>query len=204
MLNFISAIKLLSRRAYTYINKMPKRKKTTASKQKVTKDVVKKAKPGQKTTASKQEVTNDVVKKAKHEQTEKQSNSTITSGGDTSVVPSKSISDSHRQPFSFYDIPCEDLAKSLLGQKLVHVVDKKRLTGVIVETEAYLGPIDKGAHSYEGKRTAKNEAMFMPPGTAYVYNIYGMYCCMNISAKGKFWNILKLLWRVRTSEHHCT
>ena len=89
-------------------------------------------------------------------------------------------------PFSFYDIPCEELAMSLLGQKLVHVVDKKRLTGVIVETEAYLGPIDKGAHSYEGKRSAKNEAMFMPPGTAYVYNIYGMYCCMNISAKGKY------------------
>ena len=89
-----------------------------------------------------------------------------------------------RMQYKFFDVSCEELAMALLGQKLVHVVDGKRLTGMIVETEAYLGPIDKGAHSYEGKRTAKNEAMYMPPGTAYVYNIYGLYCCMNISAKG--------------------
>ena len=93
-------------------------------------------------------------------------------------------SDGDRMQYKFFDVSCEDLAMALLGQKLVHVVDGKRLTGIIVETEAYLGPIDKGAHSYEGKRTAKNEAMYMPPGTAYVYNIYGLYCCMNISAKG--------------------
>ena len=141
-----------------------------------------------KTTASKQEETKDEVKKAKVEKTEK-SNSTVTPAGDDTKVSSQSISDSLRLPFSFYDIPCEDLAKSLLGKKLVHIVNKKRLTGIIVETEAYLGPIDKGAHSYEGKRTAKNEAMFMPPGTAYVYNIYGMYCCMNISAKGTIFSL---------------
>ena len=96
----------------------------------------------------------------------------------------KTTSDGDRMQYNFFDVSCEDLAMALLGQKLVHVVDGKRLTGIIVETEAYLGPIDKGAHSYEGKRTAKNEAMYMPPGTAYVYNIYGLYCCMNISAKG--------------------
>ena len=143
---------------------MPKRKKTTAPKEEATKETVKKAKP-------------ENVKSKYF------SNSTDTSECDAEVLSSKSVSDSDRLPFSFYDIPCADLAKSLLGQKLVHVVNKKRLTGVIVETEAYLGRIDKGAHSYEGKRTAKNEAMFMPPGTAYVYNIH-MYCCMNISAKG--------------------
>ena len=109
-------------------------------------------------------------------------------GGDVlaNSLSDKIPSDSDRLPYKFFDVPCEDLAISLLGQKLVHVVDKKRLTGIIVETEAYLGPIDKGAHSFEGKRTAKNEAMFKPPGTAYVYNIYGLYCCMNISAKGKY------------------
>lgn len=85
---------------------------------------------------------------------------------------------------TFFDKACEKLAKDLLGQKLVRVVDGTRLSGTIVETEAYLGSLDKAAHSYNGKRTEKTEAMFMPPGTAYVYNIYGMYCCLNISAQG--------------------
>ena len=90
----------------------------------------------------------------------------------------------NRLPFSYFDKDCVELAKSLLGQKLVHFVNGKRLVGKIVETEAYVGLEDKAAHSYNGKRTARNKAMFMAPGTAYVYNIYGMYCCLNISSKG--------------------
>ena len=58
-------------------------------------------------------------------------------------------------------------------------------TGIIVETEAYLGGDDKAAHSYGGKRTERNEAMYMPPGTCYVYTIYGMYNCVNISSLGE-------------------
>lgn len=93
---------------------------------------------------------------------------------------------SNKLPLSFYDKPCETLAKSLLGQKIVTVNScGQRIVGKILETEAYLGVIDKAAHSYKGKRTEKTEAMFMPPGTCYVYNIYGMYCCMNISSKGE-------------------
>lgn len=57
--------------------------------------------------------------------------------------------------------------------------------GRIVETEAYLGAADKAAHSYNGRRTARNEAMFMSPGTCYVYSIYGIHCCMNISSGGE-------------------
>lgn len=88
---------------------------------------------------------------------------------------------------SFYKQDCESLAKALLGKVLVRYCKDtgKRLSGLIVETEAYLGGEDKGAHSFNGKRTNKNEAMFMEPGTCYVYNIYGMYCCMNISSEGK-------------------
>lgn len=85
----------------------------------------------------------------------------------------------------FYDQSTVDLAKALLGQKLVHRLNSgERVAGIIVETEAYCGLVDKAAHSYKGKRTAKTEAMFMKPGTAYVYSIYGMYCCMNISSQG--------------------
>ncbi|XP_067671509.1 uncharacterized protein [Haliotis asinina] len=85
---------------------------------------------------------------------------------------------------AFYEQSCEDLGKALLGQVLVRIHKGKRLSGRIVETESYLGLRDKAAHSYKGK-TDRNAAMFMDPGTAYVYNIYGIYCCMNISSKGE-------------------
>nr|KAG5713404.1 hypothetical protein BaRGS_024952 [Batillaria attramentaria] len=91
---------------------------------------------------------------------------------------------SQRLGRTFYERSGEDLAKALLGQKIVRVVDGVRVSAVIVETEAYLGAVDKAAHSFKGQ-TDRNKAMFMPPGTAYVYNIYGMYCCLNISSQGE-------------------
>jgi hypothetical protein len=92
-----------------------------------------------------------------------------------------------RKEFEFYDQPCLDLAKKLLGQNLVRrLADGTILSGMIVETEGYLGSEDSSAHSYSGQ-TLRNKAMFMAPGTAYVYNIYGSYCCMNISSRGELW-----------------
>lgn len=83
----------------------------------------------------------------------------------------------------FYGRDTLTVAKELLGKVLVHHIDGHILKGKIVETEAYLGVIDKAAHSYGGKRTKRVETMYGLPGTVYVYLIYGMYYCFNIVTK---------------------
>ncbi|XP_047213492.1 DNA-3-methyladenine glycosylase-like isoform X1 [Girardinichthys multiradiatus] len=86
----------------------------------------------------------------------------------------------------FYSQPCISLAKAFLGKVLVRrCADGSELRGRIVETEAYLGGEDKASHSAGGKRTERNTAMFMKPGTIYVYPIYGIYLCMNVSSEGE-------------------
>jgi DNA-3-methyladenine glycosylase len=71
-------------------------------------------------------------------------------------------------------------ARQLLGQRLVRVVDGRRASGLIVEVEAYLGPRDRAAHTWGGRRTARNESMWRGGGLAYVYFTYGMHYCMNV------------------------
>jgi hypothetical protein len=86
---------------------------------------------------------------------------------------------------SFYDVPCEDLAKRLLGKVLVRRLnDGTLIKGRIVETECYLGGEDKASHSYNGRITERSKPMYMKPGTTYVYITYGMYHCFNISSQG--------------------
>lgn len=85
----------------------------------------------------------------------------------------------------FFDQPAVPLARALLGQVLVRRLDDgTELRGRVVETEAYLGPEDEAAHSRGGRQTARNRGMFMRPGTLYVYLIYGMYFCVNVSSRG--------------------
>eukprot|EP00112_Aurelia_sp_Birch-Aquarium-sp1_P020548 Seg532.2 transcript_id=Seg532.2/GoldUCD/mRNA.D3Y31 product="DNA-3-methyladenine glycosylase" protein_id=Seg532.2/GoldUCD/D3Y31 len=77
-----------------------------------------------------------------------------------------------------------DLARFLLGKVVYRVLENKTiLAGRIIETEAYLGEVDRACHAYGGKRTDRTEPMFMKSGTAYVYFIYGMYFCLNISSE---------------------
>ena len=72
------------------------------------------------------------------------------------------------------------VARALLGKLIVRTQGRKLLAGRIVEVEAYLGANDAAAHAAAG-RTARNAVLFGPPGHAYVYFIYGMYYCLNIS-----------------------
>lgn len=75
----------------------------------------------------------------------------------------------------------QKIARDLLGKLLV-VRDENgnRVSGMIVETEAYLGVTDRAAHSYGGRRTARNEITYAAGGHAYVFFVYGMYYQLNV------------------------
>jgi DNA-3-methyladenine glycosylase len=85
-------------------------------------------------------------------------------------------------PRSFYLHPPDEVSRNLLGKLVTHKFEGERLTGRIVELEAYFGMDDPASHSFIGK-TARNAVLFGPPGIAYVYFIYGMYYCLNVSCE---------------------
>jgi DNA-3-methyladenine glycosylase len=80
----------------------------------------------------------------------------------------------------FFDRDPRRVARALLGKLLIRTTPGAELAGRIVETEAYLGENDEAAHSFIGK-TPRNGVMFGPPGHAYVYFIYGVHYCLNVS-----------------------
>ncbi len=83
-------------------------------------------------------------------------------------------------PRGFFDASPEQVARLLLGKILVRRVAGGLLAGRIVETEAYLGEHDAAAHAASGQ-TTRNAVLYGPPGRAYVYNIYGLHACINVS-----------------------
>lgn len=92
-----------------------------------------------------------------------------------------------KQPdLEFYSRGTENVARELLGKKLVRMYDDgsgklQRLSGIIYETEAYGSKNDPASHAFNG-RTNRNSVMFEDVGKAYVYFIYGMHHCMNVTA----------------------
>lgn len=86
-------------------------------------------------------------------------------------------------PGSFYRRPVPEVARDLLGRYLVRENgDGSRLALRLVETEAYLGASDRASHAWAGRRTDRVASLYLPPGHAYVYFIYGMHYCLNAVA----------------------
>ena len=77
------------------------------------------------------------------------------------------------------------VARELIGKKLICRSKEGTTSGIIIETEAYMGVKDAASHSYKNRRTQRTEAMFSDGGHAYIYLIYGMYICMNVVANVK-------------------
>jgi DNA-3-methyladenine glycosylase len=78
----------------------------------------------------------------------------------------------------FYLLPTNDVAKQLLGKQLFRQTADGLMSGIIVETEAYLFD-DPASHAFRGK-TTRNDSMFGPPGRTYVYLSYGVHDMLNI------------------------
>lgn len=86
----------------------------------------------------------------------------------------------------FYFQKTEVVAEKLLGKILFHKKEDGQICcGRIVETEAYLGVEDPAAHTFGGRKSDRNGAMYLEGGHSYVYFIYGMYHCLNFVTRGE-------------------
>jgi len=96
--------------------------------------------------------------------------------GENAAIPGKLLDR------TLLEAPPDTVARLILGKLLVRRTEDALLVGRVVEVEAYFGEGDPAAHSAAG-RTARNAVLFGPPGYAYVYFIYGMHSCLNISCE---------------------
>jgi DNA-3-methyladenine glycosylase len=82
-------------------------------------------------------------------------------------------------PRNFYDHPTLQVARDLIGARLVRILDGVKSVGLIIETEAYIGEKDLGCHAKAGL-TPRTQVMYGPPGHAYVYFTYGNHWMLNV------------------------
>ena len=94
--------------------------------------------------------------------------------------PSRKLARSRLLPRSFFNRDPRKVARDLLGKLIVRRRGQQVLAGRIVEVEAYLGTGDAAAHAAAG-RTPRNAVLWGEPGHAYVYFIYGVHYCLNVS-----------------------
>lgn len=83
-------------------------------------------------------------------------------------------------PQDFFNRDTVEVARDLVGKYLVRRYDGVTLAVRLTETEAYVGRMDKACHAYNYRRTPRTQPLFAPPGTAYVYLIYGLHHCLNL------------------------
>ena len=102
---------------------------------------------------------------------------------------------------NFFKRDTVEVAKNLLGKKIIRNISGNFFCAKIVETEAYLGLEDRACHSYGGNITKRNEILYKEGGTIYVYMIYGMYNLLNIVTKSEIYPESVLIRAVETIEN---
>jgi DNA-3-methyladenine glycosylase len=102
-------------------------------------------------------------------------------------------------PYEFYDRPTLTVARELLGMRLVRLLDGIRLSGILAETEAYIGQEDQGCHAKAGL-TPRTKVMYGPPGHAYVYFTYGMHWMLNAVTEAEGFPAAVLLRAIQPQE----
>jgi DNA-3-methyladenine glycosylase len=102
-------------------------------------------------------------------------------------------------PSSFYQRDTLLVARELLGMRLVRMLEGERLSGLIVETEAYRGEEDLACHARAG-RTPRTAVMYGPPGRAYVYFTYGMHWMLNCVTEPENFPAAVLIRAIRLEE----
>lgn len=100
---------------------------------------------------------------------------------------------------AFFDRPTLDVARAVLGMRLVRIIDGARLAGYITEVEAYRGEADLGCHARAG-RTPRTRVMYGPPGHAYVYFTYGMHWMLNFVTEVEGFPAALLVRAIQPSE----
>jgi DNA-3-methyladenine glycosylase len=105
----------------------------------------------------------------------------------------------HRLPCSFFNRSTLQVARDLLGARLIRVEGGVRIGGLIIEAEAYQGEKDLGCHAKAG-RTPRTQIMYGPPGHAYVYFTYGTHWMLNFVTEGEGFPAAVLIRAIQPTE----